>query len=525
VEGRAGKLLDKIFGREKDYQVSNPELVKYATGIAGQNISFSFISGWFQHFCIAVMGYPKMIISSILAISRVWDAFNDPLVGGIIDKHVFKNGEKLRPFLKITPIPIGILIALLFMDFGLAWTQTVVFIIVVYFLFDFLYSFQDIAQWGMTALISTNSKERAKISQVARIGAMIGALPSGLIILIIGNRHALGGISEKDIFFILGIVFGFGGMVLSLFNYAAKERAPVIKMEEGLIKSFRLLFSNKMVMLVVLGNILSVCTLTVNQIYFFKYMVSANVFGREINGLNISFIFGLVVGLPGAIGMFLSQKLMKRVGGPKNLLILGVAANIIFRLIAFFVGYEGIRIMIMGVLMALAGIPTAMAGIATTTLLGDSLDYMEWKTGKRNEGAVYSTQNFTAKIGGAIQTFFTGVTLVILQFDSDAYNNDTPQPDAFYRWVWPIFMLAPVIGSLLHIIPMLFIRYDNAQKERLEKQLAIARAIRAGDYITVQEKYGITNCFAGKDIPESAKRLYQRASFLHKKEEEEEILC
>ncbi|MDR1939833.1 MAG: MFS transporter [Clostridiales bacterium] len=479
------KIAAKILGHDSTHEVPNKEMLKYAAGIIGQNNAVSLIASWFQYFCISVLYMNPLILGTVLSISRVWDAVNDPIVGSIIDKHTFKNGEKLRPWLKLTPIPMGILLVILFTDFHLPQTYQLVFIAVFYFLFDFLYSFQDIAQWGMTAMMATSSKERERISQLGRFAATVGTWLPGLIPVLIPIAVGLApdfGVSEntmeKNIFFIFAVVFGFGGMLLSRMGHAARERAPAKKVEGNVLAGLKLIFKNKIVMLLVLSSVLEQCTLVLDQIYFFKYMVSFNILGMEIDGMTSSFIFGLLVGLPGTFTMLLAVKFSRKVGGMKNVIVIAVVATIVCRMLAYAVGFSGLSIVFTGILLAIASIPTSMKGIATTALWCDSLDYIELKHGQRNDGSVFAMQNFVSKIGGAIKTFLVGVTFTILAFSAKAADAGEPMSDAFAQYSWPIFILGPVFGSMLALIPLLFLKHSKKQQMQIEEELKLKRLVR-----------------------------------------------
>ncbi len=468
------KLIKKFFAFNPDREVQNKELLDFGIGVFGQNHAYNIISNWFMYFCTDVLFMDTLLIGTILGAARVWDAFNDPIVGVIVDRHTFKSGEKLRPWLRIMAIPVGILSALMFVDFGLPNNLMAAYICVVYFLWDILYSFQDIAQWGMTAMISTNSYERGLAAQFGRIAGMMGGWLPGLLTLAIGNLPQMG-ISEKTIFMVAGIVFGFGGMLVSMRAGRTKERTPVKPPEGGLKDAFMLIFNNKIAMFLVLAELLGHVCFRINDIYFFKYMVSLNLFGQEISGLNIQFVYGLLVGLPGSLAIFIATWFARKIGGMKNLLVISTILNIVTRLIAYFVGFDGWRIVITGALMAFAGIPNGMRGIATTVLWGDSIDYMEWKTGKRNEASVFALQNLVAKAGTGIDTFFTGVTLSLLAFDATKYELGEAQDPLFYKWVWPIYIMGPAIGSILYLVPLLMMKYSQKQKQEVENELHIRR--------------------------------------------------
>ena len=480
------KLIKKFFAYDEKREVQNRELVDYAIGVFGQNHTYNLVSSWFMYFCTDVLFVDTLLIGTILGIARIWDAFNDPIVGVLVDRHTFKNGEKLRPWLRIMALPVGILTALMFVDFGLPQKLMGVYICSIYFLWDVFYSFQDIAQWGMTAMIATTSDERAKAAQFGRIGGMMGGWLPGLITIAIANLPSIG-ISEKTIFLVAGIVFGVGGMLVSTRAAKTKERTPVKPPEGGLKDAFKLIFTNKIAMTLVIAELLGHITLRIQDIYFFKYMVSLNLFGKEISGLNVQFVYGLLVGLPGTLSIFIATWFSRKIGGMKNLLLLATCLNILTRLIAFFIGFEGWKIVITGALIAIAGIPNNMMGIATTTLWGDSVDYMEWRTGKRNEASVFALQNLVAKAGSGLDTFFTGVTLSMLCFDATKYDLGEPQDPVFYKFVWPIYIMGPALGSVLYLVPLLMMKYSKKQKEMIEQELHIRRAqnssnVQDGDY-------------------------------------------
>lgn len=464
----------------KNGVVPRKEGLWFAAGVAGQNISCGLVSGWFYYFCTDVAYYDMRVIAFVLTFARIWDAVNDPLMGVLIDRHRFKNGEKLRPWLKLTPFIVGICAILMFVKPPLLTDHVFLqgaFILLIYLLYDMAFTVQDVSMRGMTAVMSPNSDERGRISQWGRIGASVGSWLPGLISVFVslGNRLE---IPEKVIFAVLGITFGFGGMMLSMLSSKAKERVRSVpeKGAAGFRDNLGDLFKNRTVMMVLLGSILSGFSLGVPAVYFFKYKVSLEVFGFTIDGMTASFIFGLVSGLPGTLAMLVAPQFAKKVGGMKNILILSCLAAIVMRIICFFVGYEGYRIAVVMLLMAVASIPAGLTGIAMTSLFGDSIDYMEWKTGRRAEAITFAAQTFASKIVGAINTGVLTGLLILLDYSAEAYNEGLPLSPAFDKWVWPLYILGPIVGSVLNMIPLLFIHYPESLKQQVEADLKVRRA-------------------------------------------------
>ena len=104
--------------KEKNY-ISKKEMGNFIFGLCGQNMVYSLIgASFFTYFMTDIAMFPAIVVSVLLIVMKVWDGVNDPIVGSFIDKHSFKNGEKMRPFLKYTPLPVGISTVLMFLVFS-----------------------------------------------------------------------------------------------------------------------------------------------------------------------------------------------------------------------------------------------------------------------------------------------------------------------------------------------------------------------------------------------------------------------
>lgn len=346
-----------------------------------------------------------------------------------------------------------------------------VIILCVYIGWDFTYSFQDVALWGMMSLISPHPHERARVSQWLNIGvgAAWGAI--SLIPMIMGAREKIG-ISEKLLFLIFGIVFGLGGELMSILAYKTKERVEfVAPPKQSLLKDIAMLRYNKILILLLLAQILNFFNGAIAWIYFFKYCVSVNIGGKVINGETVQFYYGILVSAFSAVSMFFAVKLADKLGGMKNMVVLAQVMNAAFRVVAFFIGFDTLPKMIAVIaIISVSSVPTNMVGIAQRALLCDSIDYTEWKTGKRTEGISNSMQNLTSKFVDALKLIFSGLVLSGLGYDANLGLEG--QTQAFYKAQWPLFMLLPALGSVLYLIPFLCIRYSKAQRAQVEKELA-----------------------------------------------------
>lgn len=463
-------------------RVGRNEAWFYCMGIYGQNLACAFMMNWFMNFCTDVLYVDGIIVGLVLGIARVWDSINDPVIGTIIDRHRFKNGEKFRPLLRATPIVIGIIIVMLFTDWGFEGDiPKAIYILIFYLAYDVIFTVQDVSMWSMTSVMTDVPAEREKVSQWGRIVAafgfgMVGMFPTAMDALM------QQGVEKKYIYFGAAVIFGIGGMALSMLSSKAKERIKAT--EEATATSFKdnlkMLFENKIVMLVLLGNILNGLSLTVPAAYFFEHKVSATLFGQEMGGLTVMTLFyGFSYMFTGA-GMFFTTLISKKIGGMRNVLIAANLLTVVMRIAAFFVGFEGNRIWVSMILFGIGSIPASMFGIARTALWGDSIDYMEWKTGKRAEAITFAAQTFCDKIANALNTVIAGALLTFLAYDAEAIAAGAPLSVAFNTWIWPLFMLGPAIGAALYIIPLLFIKYPQDLKDQVTRELRERRGEMEG---------------------------------------------
>ena len=476
-----------FFSREEsDTKVANNRLLSYAAGLTGQNISYSFISSRLFVFLNTVLNIPAEKTGLITGVSTLWDAINDPLVGTLIDARKFKPGNKLRPLILYTSPIIGVLTALMFFDFHLSVTATIVLIMALYLVYDIIYSVQDVAMWGLLPLSSPNSQERARVSQWVSIGAGLGSAIGGLFPSIRSILVSKAGFSEQSAYFFGAVCFGFGGMILSMLAYRMREKVNYVQEKKiSVLDSLKSLRHNKTLIIICLARFLGGISFMLPWEYFFETEgVSYNFFGMSISGGTMQVIYGLIPGIPGALMMFFATRFAEKVGGMKRLLVLSEVLQIVCRVIAFTIGANNrflnpVCLVAIWFFIAIYNIPVSMKDIAHRSLLSDSIDEVELKTGERTEGIAFSMQNFISKLSAAVSKLIQGYVLKFLRFenikglDGAALVRAQSKNSPFFKYRWHQFMLGPIVGSLLYLITILFLNDDRehmAEVERLLKE-------------------------------------------------------
>lgn len=462
--------------KQQDGLVPNRNLFAYAAGIAGQNMHYGLINGWLFYFCNAVLKISAESVGMITSISRLWDSINDPIIGALIDRHSFKKtGEKLRPYLIYLPAVIGVLSLLMFCDWKLDGNMPIMVVLGCYLIWDVFYSMQDVALWGMLALSSPHSEERARVSQWTAIGVTAGSALAGIIPLAKDIAINNFGATDKSFFFAAALILGLGGQLISMSAYKMKESVKNENTEkESLFEAIFVLRHNKTMLLITLARVLEYIKLSVPWAYFFESQVFYKVGTTEIGGGTVQFVYGLLTGAPGTFAQFAATKIVDLVGGMKKVLILAQVSSIVLRIISYFIGFNKIwKLVLVAVLMGLQSIPSSMVNIAHRSLMSDSIDFVEYKTGKRTEGITFSMQNFGTKIGEAVSLFINGKLLTLVGYNQNV--SMTLQNAAFMKWQWPMFILGPIVGAVLYLAVIVFVKDDKEERKFIENELKIRR--------------------------------------------------
>ncbi|MCM1544583.1 MAG: MFS transporter [Ruminococcus sp.] len=468
---------------ESDVKVANNRLLSYSAGLAGQNMNYNFVSQRLFVFLNTVLGISPEKTGWITSISTLWDAVNDPIIGTIVDSRRFKPGNKLRPFMLYLPPIIGLLTALMFFDFGMSEMQAMVFIVAVYLAIDILYSFQDVALWGMISLSSPNSDERARVSQWVTIGAGAGSTIAGFFPSIRQILVTKGITTEKSAYFLGAVLFGLGGMLISMLAYRMREKVHYEpEKKNSVLQNLASLRHNKTLIIICLARFVGTLSLTLPWEYFFETEgIKYNLFGAELSGGTMQVIYTMLPGIPGAFMMFFAAKFAKKIGGMKRVLVVSEVVQIVLRVIAFAIGNNdrflnvGVLISIMCII-AVINIPVSMKDIAHRALISDSIDEVELKTGERTEGIAFSMQNFVSKASEAVKKLIQGYLLKFLKFDGNVKRPSGANPigyqsGRFVKYRWHQFMLGPVVGSVLYLIVILFLDDNREHMKVVEQQL------------------------------------------------------
>ena len=227
----------------------NHNRLTFGLGTVGRDKVYTLISMYLMFYLTDVLMLPDGVlwwVTAIIMAARVFDAFNDPFMGVVVDNTHTKYG-KFKPWICIGAVLSSILTVLLFTNFGLTGAAYIVVFGIIYILWGITYTMHDISYWSMLPTLSQDQREREQIGSVARICASVGLF--AVVSLIVPITEAIGnavGSLQKG-YFILSVVLVVIMLVFLCFTvFGVKEpKLATQKTEQTSVKDLvRIIFKN-----------------------------------------------------------------------------------------------------------------------------------------------------------------------------------------------------------------------------------------------------------------------------------------
>lgn len=475
--------------------LSTKEMLGYTSAAMGQNFWWG-LKGYMMIFYTLIMGLGMKEIGIMFLIVGIWDAVNDPIMGAIVDKTNTKWG-KLRPYLLWTAAPIGILtFSLLYNPSFLDKGGKLVYVYVTYILWEMCYTISDVPFAALPGAMTSNTIQRTKLITFSQYGSNLGLVVPGVLPFFLAmvdpSRH---GMIYTSVALVLSLL---GAIMFSSAFFFVKERVPASPDKYKVKESLKLISKSKPTILCYVSQFMDFIQHAASgTAYFFFFFAFLNGTGLSFlpkifpghEGLGLMSLLGVVMGVPTFIAMAFTPKIAKYVEMRTIKLFAGLirASSLI---IAFLIGFdEPWKLILMIVIFMFANIPQDMTGIATKNMFLDSLDYLEYKTGKRAEGLLFSVGGFIVKIKFSIASFITamllaaiGVKTELLEgLEGEAYTSallglaDSINIKALFA----LYTLVPAAGMILTIIPIYFYDLVGDKKKKIMEELKEMRIEKA----------------------------------------------
>ena len=442
----------------------------YAAGDLGCNMSFA-LKGTVQTFWLVYMMLETGLMSALLLLVQIWDAVNDPLIGSMIDKdtRAYKRG-KFKQYIFIGSCGLLIGGAAVFLPFPNAPVVVKAMLFILgYIIWDAFYTVANVPYGSMLSLVTEDHGERAQLSTWRSIGSMIGnILPNVILPMLIWNKVTYDGTDSfldkivipegftkeqfltnpltgeaykigekvlspetgKQVEILLGNrvfwaalimgVLGFLAFQFMLKNITIRVDENSVKTNEGgdkfnIVNSFGNFMKNRPAVgatLAAMGMFLGMnSAATANTIMFATYFNMASMSGVvQMVGFLPMFLFmpfiTKIVNKFGKKEASVVGTIVSLIGGAV-MLVFPTISNVTTALIVYLIG------------LVIFGIGMGVYTCVSWALMGDAIDYNEWKFGTREEGTVYALHSFFRKLAQGI-----GPSMVLLLMGALGYQSN-----------------------------------------------------------------------------------------------------
>ncbi|EGT0000513.1 MFS transporter [Clostridium perfringens] len=448
---------------------SMKDKIGYTLGDLGCCCTEQFRAMFLTVFYTLVLKINPIHVGTILLITKVWDAINDPIIGAIIDARKAKAGKKFIPWMRAFSIPCAILMCIGFLnvsnwDYGFK----LAYVLITYVLYESMYTCVNVPFGSLSSVMTDDTNHRTDLSRYRSLGGTIFMT----VIVIVGPLFLY-----KDNqpvasnFLLLAIICAcISVFCIQVTCVWCKERVEIPDVEREKINYFQVLKNiskNRALLGVIIASLVGMIAASVvnglNTYLFKDYF--GNVKLMSISGM-LSTVYAIIT--------FIGTKFVANKFGKKEWCMYGAGfAAIVYGVLFFLPIKNPIKNPIM--FIAINGICYIGASgfqILIWAMVNDSIDYQELKTGTRNESIVYSTYSFFRKIAAALSASLSSFILAFIGYNVNAATQ-TPQ---VISNLWKSYTGIYSLGYVIAILSLFFIYPLTKKKtEEMLQELSIKR--------------------------------------------------
>lgn len=477
-------LTHKLFGSTPgDGEMQPKEGFSYSLCGFGQNLICTIIGSYLTVFMTDAIGFNALAVAFLMLGARIFDALNDPIMGSIVDRTRTKWG-KCRPYMKWMAFPIAIMTAICFLPWYPQSDGGFAAISVMYVVWGMIYTVADVPYWGLSTAMSNDTYRRGNLLTIARLFCTAGAGIVTVITPIITDNMTKGldpvakGEMLKWIYFVIAIVCCVIAVPLFFLGFKnTTERNISTENPPSLGHNLKLLFKNKPLMLIVLSGIGGAARMLFTYtggLYFAKYIM-------DKESMYSLFTMAIVPG--GLIASLLVPWCTKKFG-KRNTYIWSHIIGGVAMLIAFIVGIACDRgaytstatTVVLLIALVIAGIPSGFGNIVTYAMIGDTVEYLELKTGERAEGICFAMQTLINKIGMAVGAFVGVLAYYMAGVAANDASSVTPEGK---DTMWFMLVGIAAISFFLTVIPLFFYKFNEKQQQEAKAEIEARKHAKA----------------------------------------------
>lgn len=432
--------------------------IGYAFGDFGCNMSFAFINNYMMIFFVTCMKIDPVLFGFLILAGKVFDAINDPIIGGLCDSAKPGKDGKFKPWIKwASPFLLLSSIAMFIYAPNAAYGVKVAMCLGIYCIWSVAYTSVNVPYGSMQSCITSVPSERADLSQWRSIGAMAAQIPVMILLpklVYDKNKNPRG-----ELFIYIVAVMGVIGLVsFYLLRKMTTERVtPVVQNQKfNYVETMKSFFKNKPMLGVTISTVAYIALMmTVTSSIPYTFMC-------YFKNTDLISVASIVAGCPVAIGILLVKPALKKFT-KKQLCTYPFVISAVASAVAAFVRIRNPYLWM--VLLAVAMFGAAFYMTLMWALVADCIDYQEKVSGRREESSIYATYSFFRKVAQGI-----GAAAVSFAISATGYSKDLgalEQAAGVPEKIYFVTSFLPLIGAVISFVSMHFLYKlnDNAELE------------------------------------------------------------
>ncbi len=454
--------------------ISKREIFGVSSYIGGSKLLYTLVATYATIFYISKLDMSPLFVAGLIFITRMFDAFNDPIIGGMMDK----GKTSYKTYLNFNTVLLPLVTVLIFINPFTSILPKYLFATATYVFWSVLYTMAEVPIYSIVSRITANKEEQEFIFSFSTVGSMVGIF-FGLFLFAFYLRNGV----DQIAWIPFALSFGVLGFIQMLFTlFFVHEKVEVIEVHEdpSLVEILRQTFKNKHLLTIM---IIYLAQMFVNASAVFSAYVYDGYYGTPILG-TIAGIVGMITIIPFAMIM---PKLVKSFG-KTNLIYVSSALLIIPNLAIIIFNLSGSALVPFLVLSQL--------GIVTPSILRplyaqECINFAEETTGKGNQAASFSIMTFCNKAGDAMGASLGALLLTVVGF-----NESLPlysQSAQTMKALQVLNFMGPVMMGLTWFIGIHFF-YKLKNRKHIEQEIAeFANEVHVGPDLS-------SNSFEGGEI-------------------------
>ncbi|GAW95426.1 MULTISPECIES: MFS transporter [Colwellia] len=467
----------------KQHQLNLGEKVGYACGDVASNFYWRVFDVFLFIFYTDVFGLSAAAVGTMMLVTRLIDAFSDPLMGAIADRTNTRFG-KFRPYLLWGIIPMIAAGVLTFTVPDTSDSNKLIWAYGTYIFMMLAYTFINVPYGALLGVVTGDSQQRTTLTSFRFIGAFSGGslvayMTPELVNYLGQGDEALGWqLTMLTYGLVAGVLFVITFLsTTERISPPAQQKTPVLQDLKDLTQNspWKILFVLALIIMMTISLRGSSGT------FYFKYYV-------ERPDLIGSFAMAYMIAL--AIGAASTPLLTKFIDKRRLLMILMTLVALL-SVIFYFVPSDNITLMF--ILQIMIGLALGPKSPLVFSMYADTADFSQWRTGRRATAMIFSAAAFAQKLGGALAGAMIGWTLSSLGYIANQVQTGSSQ-----EGIVLLMSLLPAIFAAIAVPVIYFYPLDDPQLQKLQGELLIQEKIarealaQQENPNTAEEKTGTT---------------------------------